>query len=251
MAMIPTGHVTYRMLFAVAASFALHALVLLHAGRLEWGQAGRDRAFGDSASGNVLRARFLVRTEAPEPAGSQAQAPEFEAETVVAPTTDAPAPHITPLARGPETSATPPAPLVNHGEPSPAALPSWDAETTRLGVPALPLVRYYTSKELDVRPAIRVNVMPEYPASALAARANGKVAIEVLINEHGDVDQVNVLKATPADYFEEAAITAWRKAKFTPGMIGNARVKSRLAFEVNFEANLADASTANNARHRY
>lgn len=247
-----TGTVFSRsMLLAVTASLLLHALLLISAGRMQWGWGGTDRARGDSPRGNLLLARLDLPTHLPEPLGSNTLPADDTAAVVVRTGTDAIQPHSTPLPRGPESNAAEPAPLVNHGEPGLAPSPSAEQDAMRLGLPTLPEVRYYSSRELDVRPQIKVGVVPDYPSAAQANGTTGKVIVEVLINEEGNVDDVNIVRAAPSGYFEDAAIAAWRKAKFTAGMIGNARVRSKLVFEVNFEAGLRDASTANSARPRY
>jgi TonB family protein len=60
------------------------------------------------------------------------------------------------------------------------------------------------------------------------------VALEIVVLGTGEVDSVRVLKATPAGFFEDAAITGFKNAKFSPGILGGLGVKSRMEIEVEF-----------------
>ncbi len=101
--------------------------------------------------------------------------------------------------------------------------------------PGLPLDRYYTSRELDVR-AEPVNQPPlVYPQEAYQARTRGKVTLRVLINERGGVDGVAVLEAEPRGVFEAAALAAAQALKFSPASLAGRAVKSQKTLEVVFD----------------
>jgi TonB family protein len=99
----------------------------------------------------------------------------------------------------------------------------------------LPIDRYYTSRELDVR-AEPVNQPPlVYPRQAYQTRTRGKVTLRVLINERGGVDSVAVLEAEPSGVFEAAALEAAQALAFSPASLGGRHVKSQKTLEVVFD----------------
>ncbi len=101
--------------------------------------------------------------------------------------------------------------------------------------PGLPLDRYYTSRELDVR-AEPVNQPPLVdPQEAYQARTRGKVTLRVLINERGGVDGVAVLEAEPRGVFEAAALEAAQALEFSPASLAGRAVKSQKTLEVVFD----------------
>jgi TonB family protein len=99
----------------------------------------------------------------------------------------------------------------------------------------LPIDRYYTSRELDVR-AEPLNQPPlVYPQQAYQTRTRGKVTLRVLINERGGVDDVTVLQAEPRGVFEMAALDAAQALAFSPAALGGRHVKSQKTLEVVFD----------------
>lgn len=93
--------------------------------------------------------------------------------------------------------------------------------------------RYLSLGELDVRPQIKTQVMPQYPESVLPG-TRGRVVLELLIASDGSVDGVNVERAEPGGLFEEAAVKAFSKALFSPGMKRGLPVPALLRVEVTF-----------------
>ncbi len=91
---------------------------------------------------------------------------------------------------------------------------------------------YTLASLLDVPPVPLSAIRPEYPASA--KNQQGKVVLQLFINENGDVDELIVARATPPGFFEEAAKVAFAPARFSPGMRFGRAVKSQLAVEVDF-----------------
>jgi periplasmic protein TonB len=97
-------------------------------------------------------------------------------------------------------------------------------------------LRYYTTRELDVRPWIRERVEPEYPEAAYRRFLSGKVVVQLDLDESGRVERAVAVRADPGGYFEEAAEKAFLAARFTPGMKDGRPVKVRLQMEVTFES---------------
>ena len=129
--------------------------------------------------------------------------------------------------------------LVGVGDGSPknirvavlAAAQAWPA------APALepelpPAPAYLTSGRLDPGPRPLEDVEPVYPEEA--KQQVGTVVLRLLINETGAVDNVAVVRASPAGPFEASALEAFGKAKFSPGKMLGVAVKSQITIEVMF-----------------
>ena len=78
------------------------------------------------------------------------------------------------------------------------------------------------------------SVTPEYPSKAQRRQIEGYVDLHFTTNEAGEVVDVAVAKAEPADMFEEAAIRALKKWKFKPLMIDGEATSQRLALRMRF-----------------
>lgn len=99
--------------------------------------------------------------------------------------------------------------------------------------PALPPAPEYAfGVRLDPGPRPIGDIDPEYPESAHLQE--GTVILRVLISETGAVDNVAVVSAAPKGLFEEAALEAFGKAKFSPGLALGTPVKSQITVEVHF-----------------
>ena len=78
------------------------------------------------------------------------------------------------------------------------------------------------------------SVTPDYPSKAQRRQIEGYVDLHFTTNEAGEVVDVAVAKAEPADMFEEAAIRALKKWKFKPLMIDGEATSQRLALRMRF-----------------
>jgi TonB family protein len=93
---------------------------------------------------------------------------------------------------------------------------------------------YYKTSELDVKPGIMVHVEPRYPERAAQDVVGGRVVAQLFLREDGTVEQVSILRAEPAGYFEYSVEQAFGSARFTPGMKDGRAVKVQMALEVSF-----------------
>jgi protein TonB len=98
----------------------------------------------------------------------------------------------------------------------------------------IPDATYYGVRQLDVFPTLASAFELRYPARAAAGEVKGRVALLVLIDAQGVVDEVSVVDAQPAGYFEEDALRTFRSAQFKPALKGGRAVKSRIVIEVNY-----------------
>jgi protein TonB len=72
-----------------------------------------------------------------------------------------------------------------------------------------------------------------YPSTA--ASQAGEVALLAMIDERGGVQDVSVVKAEPAGYFEEPALQAIRAARFLPAQRDGRVVRSQIVVKLRFE----------------
>ena len=78
------------------------------------------------------------------------------------------------------------------------------------------------------------SVTPDYPSKAQRRQIQGYVDLNFTASETGEVIDVSVVKAEPADMFEEAAIRALKKWKFKPLVVDGEAVSQRLALRMRF-----------------
>lgn len=196
----PVPRATRRLILGLAASGAVHLVLML--------------GFGPKTARYVPPLPLQVeirRDTAPERA---AEIPaEQPSELTAKPADTGPAPVVPPPEISPPAPAAPPVPV-------------------ELG---LPLDRYYTARELDVRAEPINDVDLVYPRRAYEMRTKGRVVLRIFINERGAIDDVSVVKAAPPGVFEEAALTATRALQFTPAMKNGRNVKSQKTIAVLFD----------------
>ena len=125
---------------------------------------------------------------------------------------------------GPVRAESPP-----RVEPAATAQPAVRSPTE----PALaPAPDYLLGARLDPGPRPLGSIEPEYPESANLQE--GKVVLRLLISDTGVVDEAAVVRAEPKGLFENAALDAFRVARFSPGMVLGTPVKSQITIEVEF-----------------
>jgi len=95
----------------------------------------------------------------------------------------------------------------------------------------------FDSVDLDQAPQAMVRVPPDYPYSARERGIEGYVAVKFLVREDGSVANVNVLKAKPEGYFEDAVRRTLPKWRFQPGRIGGNPVASWVVTTIRFDLN--------------
>lgn len=148
------------------------------------------------------------------------------------------------IERADATSAAAPLPLPATEQPQqPRSAPAARGEPPPQF--ALPLDRYFSAREVEVRAISSNEVELVYPEPAYERRIEGKLTLRIFINEHGGVDRVTVLDATPPGVFEEATLAAARVLQFTPALIGGRAVKSSKTIEVVFDPRTVANANAN------
>ena len=142
-----------------------------------------------------------------------------------------------PVALPPDTPspvADPPADFVapgGTGVPTDAFAPVGDPV---VAPPQLPPVRKDPVPVGGViRPPTRVvYVQPIYPPTALAARIEGTVILQAVIDEKGSVREVQVLRGHPL--LNDAAVHAVRQWRFTPTLLNGTTVPVVMTVTVGF-----------------
>jgi periplasmic protein TonB len=77
-----------------------------------------------------------------------------------------------------------------------------------------------------------VDAKPIYPTLALTARQEGIVILETIIDAHGGVETVHVLRGYPL--LDQAAVDAVRQWRFTPALLNGQPVPVVMTVTVNF-----------------
>ena len=200
----------HSLLWAGALSLAVHGLLLFGFVRPHLNGAA------PSAS-DALQARLMMRAVAP---GTGTATTPAEG-TSAAPTTATPliAPAVTPTRQ--------------HGLPSVAVIPVAPpavAPGTRQNLAPAPA--YHGAKGLDPPPRPLQDINPVYPEAA--GLQEGIVVLRLLISSVGEVDDVSVVRAAPPGLFDESALQAFRKARFSPGYFLGIPVRSQIFIEVGY-----------------
>ena len=99
--------------------------------------------------------------------------------------------------------------------------------------PALrPAPEYLIAGSLDPGPKLLEDIDPVYPVEA--GLREGTVVLRLLIGKNGAVDEVSVVRSTPSELFDRAALAAFSQARFSPGMMLGVPVKSQMTIELHF-----------------
>lgn len=121
--------------------------------------------------------------------------------------------------------------------PKPVEQPGVKAPSSPSPGVEVPMIRdpvYYPVRQLDVYPQPIAMIQPKCPEGAVAQKINGRVQLLVLIDEFGVVNEASVAEAQPGGIFDDAAIQAFRIARFIPAQKQGNHVKSRVLLRVNF-----------------
>ncbi|MGB9589312.1 MAG: TonB family protein [Candidatus Hydrothermia bacterium] len=87
----------------------------------------------------------------------------------------------------------------------------------------------YEAYAVEVIPEITEMVRPDYPPVAMQAGIEGRVVVQVVVDENGRViPGTERILASTNDVFNEPALTAARACIFRPGQMGDRAVKVRV-----------------------
>ena len=122
------------------------------------------------------------------------------------------------------------APTQNERRAATAAAATDEAKGVDAPLAAAP--DYAFGVRLDPGPRPLEDIEPEYPDPVNLRE--GVVVLRLLISDTGHVDNVAVVRAEPRGVFEQAALDAFSKARFSPGLAAGTPVKSQITVEVQF-----------------
>jgi TonB family protein len=193
---------------------------VLHAAVLGWPRpAGNLKGASEFQAGTISGGLFEVRLVSPAQSALQAVAPQRLDDTA-------------------QSVSVVPVPGIRQGGKdatgeSGGLLPAEPVEPNPV-IPGFPDVRYYTKRELSKEPALATTVNLDVPRGATAPEG-GKVALRLWIGESGRVDIIVVVGTNVPVIMTEAAVAAFKAARFQPGEINGEAVKSQLAIAVSYE----------------
>jgi protein TonB len=84
-------------------------------------------------------------------------------------------------------------------------------------------------------PRYQLNAPPAYPALARKRGQAGTVILQVLVNEKGGVDDLEIENSSGFGLLDRAAVSAVRKWNFEPGRRGDARIPMWVRVPVTFK----------------
>lgn len=87
--------------------------------------------------------------------------------------------------------------------------------------------------DLPVAPRKTVDVRPVYPEIARAARVEGTVVMEAVLDQSGRVTQLRVIRSIPL--LDQAAMDAVRQWRYTPSMYAGHPVSVLMTITINFQ----------------
>ncbi|MBT9589675.1 MAG: TonB family protein [Thiobacillus sp.] len=211
-----------RALAAVWISLGLHAAVIALV------QVAPPGATG--SGGPIIEARLVsASTSATDP---QAPNERIGQPTVLAPSALAEAQPVPRIIPQPET--TQPDALVQPSTVSPGPL-SASSPAPAVAITSLVDLTYYGARDVDVLPRALREVQPDYPTEADRQRISGKVRLQVKIEADGRVSDIDVVSADPPGVFDEAAVRAFRAARFVPAEKNGRPVRVRVLIPVEFD----------------
>ena len=91
-----------------------------------------------------------------------------------------------------------------------------------------------TEDTVDQPPRPLRQVAPAYPAAARARNLEGSVTLALLVDEGGQVGDVQVLSSDPPGVFDQAALAAVRTWTFEPALYQGEPVRLRLQLVMPF-----------------
>lgn len=105
-------------------------------------------------------------------------------------------------------------------------------------LPALPLgidTTWYLARQVDVHPRAIGRIEPAYPEEARRRNQEGTLKLMLKIDELGRVKEAEVVEAQPPGMFDEAALAAFRNARFQPAMKDGRPVRYQAYMRVDFK----------------
>jgi protein TonB len=96
---------------------------------------------------------------------------------------------------------------------------------------------WYLARQVDVHARSLGSIVPDYPDEARRRNQEGTLKLMVKIDDLGRVRDVEVVEADLPGVFDEAALEAFRNARFQPAMKDGRPVRYQAYIRVTFRLN--------------
>ncbi|MGC4092826.1 MAG: TonB family protein [Polyangiaceae bacterium] len=214
------------------------ASVLVHVALLGWG-FGKSFDRAAQRSETPIQVEVEVSNEAPvEPSTNTAAAPVVAARVARAPSKPRAVPtRVASVASETTEPSSEPAVITQAvpepapNSPRPPALPRFSMGASASPAPSGSDV--FSEASVDVPARLRQTAKIRYPEAARRAEAEGDVVAELLVDSEGRVVKATALSALGFG-FEEAALSAARRYRFSPAQKLGRRVSVRMRCRVRF-----------------
>jgi protein TonB len=120
---------------------------------------------------------------------------------------------------------------VDHGIPDGVSIGPVHTVPPAPSLPPSPQPPVHLHKGIEAPKKI-VDVTPTYPSIAQATRVKGMVILEAVIDVHGNVTSVQVLRSVPL--LDQAAVDAVRQWRYTPARLNGQPVPVIVTITINF-----------------
>lgn len=130
------------------------------------------------------------------------------------------------------------APAVSAAAEPQTSSPAQTGHREVSSLPSLPLgidTNWYQARQVDKHPKAIGKVEPVYPEAAKRGDIQGTLKLKLRIDDLGRVQDAEVVEASPPGVFDEAALTAFRKARFQPAIKDGRPVRYEAYIRVEFE----------------
>ena len=93
----------------------------------------------------------------------------------------------------------------------------------------------YELSSVDKAPQVLKPFPPEYPLSAFEKKISGRVVFRFVVTKEGKTKNISIIESDPPGVFDENALAAIRKYRFTPGYKNGIPVDVAISLPVTFE----------------
>lgn len=224
-----------RFIRALLLSVLVHGLVLAVKMGPGQGSASSSAPAGGRIEA-VLRRAPPAETSSEKAADARIQAAQVAAVAEAAirkMQSESPSPPATPnpaTVQTPPRASTPASGLREEGRDTAPGVPSGADSQAMPVLPPLPA----TLREVPGRPSLASPLSFSYPAGVRLQ--SGKVRVRILLDERGQIEEMQVVAAAPPGFFDFAAMQVLRSGRYTAGYVGPIAVRTYLFMEVSFGA---------------
>ena len=134
------------------------------------------------------------------------------------------APSSSSIVRTPVSEVAPASPSPVSQPPSPV-----------LALPSPVDTNWYQARQVDRVPRAIGTIQPQYPTDARRRGVEGHLKLMVKIDDLGRVLEAEVLEATPPGVFDEAALAAFKNARFLPALRQGTPVRFQAYMRIEFK----------------